>query len=104
MHQYPRPPAADALRTGAALTCLGVGAVGLVLPVIPGIPLLIVGALLLRRRERPRLPLTSALSRADLTPPERLQVGLLLFARRVTMAAESARLRLQAHRARQRED
>jgi len=103
MNQYPRPLPADALRTGVAVTLLGVGAIGLLLPVIPGIPFLIVGALLLRRREPARLPPTSALSRTDLAPMERAQVGLLLGARRLTMGAESIRRALRAHRSHQRD-
>ena len=103
MNQYPRPPPAHALRTGVGLTFLGAGAVGLLLPIVPGIPFLIVGALLLRRREPARLPLTSALRRVDLTPMERAQVGLLLVARRLTMAAESMRRGLRTRRARQRD-
>jgi len=103
MNHYPRPPSAGALRTGVGVTLLGVGAVGLLLPIVPGIPFLIVGALLLRRREPTRVPLTSALSRADLTAVERAQVALLLAARRVTMTAESARRALRARRLRQRD-
>jgi hypothetical protein len=103
MNQYPRISNRDALRTGVGITLLGVGAAGLLLPVVPGIPFLIAAALLLRRRETVRLPLTSSLSRADLTPLERAQVGLLLLARRVTMAAESTRRALRARRLRQRD-
>jgi hypothetical protein len=98
MDHDPRFPRAGAARTTAALACLGVGAIGLLLPIIPGIPFLIVGAWLLRRRESAPLPLTSALSRADLTPLERLKIGCLLFARRLTMAAESLRTRRRQRR------
>ena len=102
MNRYPQPLPAAALRTRAGLTCLGVGAIGLLLPVIPGIPFLIVGALLLRRSKPSQVPPTSALSRADLTPIERAYVGLLLGARHVTVGAESMRRALRARRSRQR--
>ena len=98
MDHVPRLARNNALRGVAALGFLGVGAIGLLLPVIPGIPFLIVGAWLLRRRESAPLPLTSMLSRADLTPLERMQVGCLLVARRVTMAAESLRVSLRTRR------
>jgi hypothetical protein len=93
-------PRGDALRAVAALGFLGVGAIGLLLPIIPGIPFLIVGVWLLRRREAAPLPLTSTLSRADLTPLERLQIGCLLVARRITMTAESLRVAVRRRRQR----
>ena len=52
MYDDPRPSLAPLLRTGAALLCLFLGVIGLVLPLIPGIPFLIVGVLLLRRGRR----------------------------------------------------
>lgn len=85
-----------------AVACLGLGVVGLVLPLIPGIPLLIIGALLLRRRGRHTT--TPVPIRTQLSGAERLQLQFWLFARRVTTTAESIRLarRERARRARQR--
>ena len=46
------------IRRGIGGICLGIGLIGLLLPLIPGIPFLIVGGLLLRprrlRRDEPR--------------------------------------------------
>jgi hypothetical protein len=89
---------AQPLRSTLGLACLGVGTVGLVLPLIPGIPLLIAGAILLRGRARRNpepLPADRGLSRTEYT-----RVKLLLMARRMTTAAESMRLA----RARRRRD
>jgi hypothetical protein len=94
-----RPARTDALRSGAALALLGIGALGLLLPIVPGIPFLVAGAWLLRSRRPTRpLPLTSALSRVEPMPRERLLIGCLLAARRLTMAAESLRLAVRARR------
>lgn len=41
-------------RRTVGVFCLGLGSVGLLLPFVPGIPLLIIGGLLLRRRESSR--------------------------------------------------
>ena len=43
---------AAAMKRIAAYLCLAVGAVGLALPLLPGIPLLIIGLTLLGRRTR----------------------------------------------------
>lgn len=93
---------APAARPTLAVVCLGLGAIGLVLPLIPGIPLLIVGALLLRRRGRATT--TPVPIRTGLSGAERLQLQFWLLARRITTTAESIRLarRERARRARQR--
>jgi hypothetical protein len=88
---------APPIRSTLGLACLGLGTVGLALPLIPGIPLLIAGALLLRGRRR-GAP-TTVPRRSGLSGAERLQLQFWLMARRVTMTAESIRL---AHRARRR--
>jgi hypothetical protein len=87
-----------------AIGCLGLGAIGLVLPLIPGIPLLIVGALLLRRRSDGAT--APAPIRSHLSGAERLQLQFWLLARRITTTAESIRIarRERARRARQRDD
>ena len=100
------------------LICLWLGVIGLVMPLLPGIPLLIVGALLLRGHRAERhdhrgqtdygadgapaarygdAPVPS--SRRGLSALERLELRFWLAARRVTTSAESLRL---ARRARQR--
>ncbi len=94
MYHDPRPSLAPPLRMGAALLCLFLGLIGLVLPLIPGIPLLIVGVLLLRRR-RPIAP-AAPVARRGLSGFEQLELQFWLLARRATMAAES--LRLARHR------
>ena len=81
---------AQPLRSTLGLACLGVGTVGLVLPLIPGIPLLIAGAILLRGRAR-RNP-EPLLADRGLSRTEYTRVKLLLMARRMTTAAESMRL------------
>jgi hypothetical protein len=102
---YPdnRSMLAPAARPTLAVACLGLGVVGLVLPLIPGIPFLIVGALLLRRRGRGTT--SPAPIRSHLSGAERLQLQFWLLARRVTTSAESIRLaRLErARRVRQRD-
>lgn len=101
MYSNNRPLRESFVRPTLALACLGLGTIGLVLPLIPGIPLLIVGALLLRRdrRRAAALPHTGALSGA-----ERLQLQFWLLARHITTTAESIRLaRRQRTRARQRD-
>jgi hypothetical protein len=90
MYHDPRPSLAPPLRTGAALLCLFLGLIGLVLPLIPGIPFLIVGVLLLRRR-RPVAP-AAHVARRGLSGFEQLELQFWLLARRATMAAESLRL------------
>ena len=100
------------------LICLWLGVIGLVMPLLPGIPLLIVGALLLRRPRGHRAqrhdrrghahysaaatrygdaPVPT--SRGGLSALEKLELQFWLAARRVTASAESLRL---ARRARQR--
>ena len=90
MYDDPRPSLAPLLRTGAALMCLFLGVIGLALPLIPGIPFLIVGALLLRRR-RP-VARATPVARHGLSGFEQLELQFWLLARRVTTAAESIRL------------
>jgi len=70
--------------------CLFLGVIGLALPLIPGIPFLIVGVLLLRRRS----PVARATSMAKrgLSGFEQLELQFWLLARRATTAAESIRL------------
>ena len=85
MYSDNRSLLAPLFRPTLAVACLCLGAVGLVLPLIPGIPLLIIGALLLRRRGRRAqfpVPRRDALSGA-----ERLQLQFLLLARRATTTA-----------------
>ncbi len=95
MYTDSRPSLAPLLRTSAAVLCLCLGVIGLVLPLIPGIPLLIVGALLLRRRGyRARGPLVG---RSGLSTLEQFQLQFWLLARRITTSAESIR---QSRRAR----
>ena len=95
------PPARPTL----ALACLGLGTVGLVLPVIPGIPLLIVGALLLRRDRRREGRPAPVVRKGGLSGAQRLQLEFWLLARRITTTAESIRLarRQRMRRARQRD-
>lgn len=90
MYDDPRPSLAPLLRTGAALLCLFFGLIGLVLPLIPGIPFLIVGVLLLRRR-RP-VERAAPVARRGLSGFEQMELQFWLLARRATMAAESLRL------------
>ena len=82
---------AQPLRSTLGIACLGVGTVGLVLPLIPGIPLLIAGAMLLRGRAR-RNPEPLLATDRGLSRTEHARVKLLLMARRMTTAAESMRL------------
>ncbi len=101
MYTDSRPSLAPLLRTMAAILCLCLGVIGLVLPLIPGIPLLIVGALLLRRRGYRAPP---AIGRSGLTTFERFELQFWLLARRITTSAESIRLSRRARaRARQRD-
>jgi hypothetical protein len=106
MYDDPRPSFAPLLRTGAALLCLLLGVIGLVLPLIPGIPFLIVGVLLLRRgRRHPRFAPVARFSpvvRQSLSGFEQLELQFWLLARRVTTAAESIRL-ARRRRVRQRD-
>lgn len=103
MYSDNRSMLAPAARPTLAVACLGLGVVGLVLPLIPGIPFLIIGALLLRRRGR----VTTAPVPTDtrLSGAERLQLQFWLLARRITMTAESLRIarRERARRTRQRD-
>ena len=103
-HPDPRIGPPDASRIGkpgryvAAVICLCLGVIGLVLPLIPGIPLLIVGALLMRGQRRPTFDAAAnEYSAAGLSLLERLELKFWLVARRVTMRAESLR---RARRAR----
>jgi len=104
MYHDPRPSFAPPVRTGAAILCLFLGVIGLVLPLIPGIPFLIVGVLLLRRGRRATRSAPVARSmpvaRHGLSGFEQLELQFWLMARRVTTAAESIRL---AHRRRVRQ-
>lgn len=88
-------------RYAAAVICLLLGAVGLVLPLLPGIPLLIVGALLLRRprRHAGAEPAPTGSRATGLSALEQLELQFWLLARRATTWAESLRV---ARRARQR--
>ena len=98
------------------LICLWLGVIGLVMPLLPGIPLLIIGALLLRRprgrrseRHHHRGEADAAApgygdvpgrsSRGGLSALEKMELRFWLAARRVTTSAESLRL---ARRVRQR--
>ncbi len=96
-----RPAIGRPARYGAGLLCLCLGVVGLVLPLLPGIPLLIVGALLLRRPRRqagdPPAPMRTGAK--GLSGFEQLQLRFWMLARHITTRAESLRV---ARRARQR--
>ncbi len=50
MNRNHKQRSAHWIRVCVAIVCLAVGLAGLVLPILPGVPLLIVGVLLLRRR------------------------------------------------------
>ena len=104
MYHDPRPSLVPLVRTGAAILCLFLGVIGLVLPLIPGIPLLIIGGLLLRRRRGTtrRAASTAPIVRTGLSGFEQLELQFWLLARRVTTAAESIRL-ARRRRARQRD-
>jgi hypothetical protein len=52
MYRNARAGTAHSLRRGVGVFCLGLGSVGLLLPLVPGIPFLIAGGLLLRPRRR----------------------------------------------------
>jgi hypothetical protein len=86
------------LRPISAALLIAVGVIGLVLPLIPGIPLLIAGAVLLRRSDATQW--RHAIARSGLTVPERLQVRGLLLLRRITTTAESLRLALRGRQRR----
>jgi hypothetical protein len=98
MYDQHRPSFAPLVRNGTAILCLFLGVIGLVLPLIPGIPLLIIGGLLLRRRRS--APSPAPIARAGLSGFEQLELQFWLLARRITTAAESIRL---AHRRRVRQ-
>lgn len=105
MYSINRPAPASMGRPAryvAGMACLGLGVVGLVLPLLPGIPLLIVGGLLMRRPRRPDgdapAP-TGSRANGRLSALEQLQLRFWLLARRITTRAESLRV---ARRARQR--
>ena len=101
MYHDPRPSFAPPVRTGAAILCLFLGVIGLVLPLIPGIPLLIIDGLLLRRRHgAPRPDATAPIARTGLSGLQQFELQFWLLARRITTAAESIRL---AHRRRARQ-
>ena len=102
MYSDERSLLASAVRPTAAVVCLGLGVIGLVLPLIPGIPLLIVGALLLRRRGPRRSP-AATVHRSDLSGAERLQLQFWLLARHLTTTAESLRLARRARARRKRQ-
>jgi hypothetical protein len=104
MYSDNRSPCLPLIKPVLAVGCLALGVVGLVLPLIPGIPLLIVGALLLRRRGG-RGPATNATTRHGLSAAEWWQLQFWLLARRITTAAESMRLARHARtRRRARQD
>ena len=88
-------------RYAAAVVCLCLGVVGLVLPLLPGIPLLIVGALLMRRprRQRGNPPAPVRTRATGLSALEQVQLRFWLLARHITTRAESWR---PARRTRQR--
>jgi uncharacterized membrane protein YbaN (DUF454 family) len=103
-------PAARFIRRGLGVVCLAIGVIGLLLPVLPGIPLLIVGALLLRRPGRIDNRMdhrTTSLGRTDishgrhaaprLSMSEQLQLGFWIVCRSITTRLD-ARAR-RAHRA-----
>jgi hypothetical protein len=74
------------MRRGIAALCLLVGAVGLLLPLVPGIPLLIVGMLLLRRRQ-------SAPPRGSgLSLPDRMQLAFWQLCRSLTQTLQRRRV------------
>ena len=99
MYSYDRPRSAPSCRQTLGGVCLALGLIGLVLPLLPGIPLLIIGALLLRHTERATTAPAMNRNRARLSGLEKLELRFWLFARRITMGAESIRL---ARRDRQR--
>jgi len=90
MYSNDRPLFSRLLRRASGVVCVCLGVIGLVMPLLPGIPLLIIGMLLLRRRGRhtaERISSATGLSRL-----EKIQLQFWLAARRITMSAESARL------------
>jgi|APFre7841882724_1041349.scaffolds.fasta_scaffold138152_2 hypothetical protein len=90
MYSNDRPLLARLLWRAIGVVCVCLGVIGLVMPLLPGIPLLIVGILLLRRRGRPGAERTT--DATGLSAFEKIQVQCWLAARRITMSAESARL------------
>jgi hypothetical protein len=100
MYRDARVGTSHCLRRRIGVFCLAVGFVGLLLPLIPGIPLLIIGGLLLRPRhsrqryERHAGYVTDTFRddatrrggrpRRRLSAGERLQLGFLMFCRAIT--------------------
>jgi len=89
MYRDARLGTAQCLRRGIGVVCLGLGFVGLLLPLVPGIPLLIVGGLLLRRRasqhgDRSGAVLPRGKSVNRLSGMERMQLRFWMFCGAVT--------------------
>jgi hypothetical protein len=96
MYRDPRVGTANSLRRGVGVFCLGLGSIGLLLPLVPGIPFLIVGGILLRPRKRhAREDALVADARHDDARPspasvdrlsaiERLQLGFWMVSRAIT--------------------
>lgn len=96
MYRDARVGTAHSLRRVVGVFCLGLGSVGLLLPLVPGIPFLIVGGLLLRSRRRDdgedarvadALPVDAPLHTARavrLTAIERTQLGFWMACRAIT--------------------
>ena len=96
MYHDARTGTAYGLRRAAGVFCLGLGSVGLLLPLVPGIPFLIVGGLLMRSRRHdredtrgadafpadPRRHSPNSVDRLSAT--ERLQLGFWRACRAVT--------------------
>ena len=97
MYSNDRPLLARLLRRAIGVVCVCLGIIGLVMPLLPGIPLLIIGMLLLRRSRRAASAWPT--NATGLSALEKIQLQFWLAARRITMSAESARL---ARRTRQR--
>jgi hypothetical protein len=100
MYRDARLGTAHCFRRCAGVFCLGLGFLGLLLPLVPGIPLLIVGGLLLRPRAsrrrydrtdayvvdtfRDHAPTRGRKSGRRLSGIERLQLGFWMFCRAIT--------------------
>jgi hypothetical protein len=101
MYRDERVGTAHCFRRGVGLLCLGLGFVGLLLPLVPGIPFLIIGGLLLRRRASTRhyargdVAVTHAMPRdpvlrrgrksvRELSGLEQMQLGFWMFCRAIT--------------------